>query len=466
MKIYRNFTEILKQILKFENEDNVVGQIDNETMDNFLRKHKFYSYVYKNNIRLNATIKNCSEQYFRSAKDELNTDISIIRTIQKELSNDELIVFKGIVPYMLTGDDSLLKCSNDIDIILRHPTEFSKLIVKIGGLKTTRSCSAHEEGKYFYKDRKIEAHYVFPGIKIPDNPLSTTRGLTNFNIEYEDIYKESEVVQGIRIPNMEMTVFMLAVHMYKDFYWQPYKFPRVRLYDLYAIHNLANHEQFWTDKFQNIVNKFEAWEIISFAKTAIDNYFMDNVFDKCGKMISKSEPYLKIMNCDHSVYISSTYENYFELLPVMEFQDVVMDLSPNMVNMDTYVSSINLKKYIFSEDGVHNFPFNFKFNLIRVEEDVEVNFELEYGLEERDSIYIGFKNNSGHYRHHVNCEPQVFGLHNNSEYNVQVCKESTYISYLFKGMDEEVLRAGAIISVERCINGSMLKLTLPIIIQL
>lgn len=455
----------VKYIFKPNDYPNYIVDIENSNDDLIIEcicEHGLYAYLYKSaEIAISNKIREFVNQRYIKILERVDADIKIIKKIcSNQPQEDELIVIKGIVPYMLTGDSSLLKYSGDIDIISKNPKTISEAVTKVGGKELDESCSSHEEGKYIIDNREIEAHNYFPIVKLPAEPLGTSQGLVQIKVKYSDIYEESEVVQGIRMPNLEMSVFLLAVHIYKDFYWQPYELPRILLCDLYAIYNLSQKKQFRIERFKEIVNKFDAWQIISFIKTIADCFFEKELFKTLESNLPEVETYMKLANCTYSSYIKLEDDTYFESLPALEFEDLILKLNPSFVQFNNKYNSSQLKHFKFSECDKgrceYSFGFQKKGNIF------EVTFYIEEMLKNRDSVYILMKNNYAHIRYFEEKDSQIFGLYN-ATYHLQTDENGTIVSYLFKDVSEDVLRAGAVLAVERCADEKITQVTIPVI---
>ena len=457
----KEWLAFVKYIFKPNDYPNYIEDIESNIIQ-CICEHGLYAYIHESDeITISNIIREFVHQRYIEILERVDADIKIIQKIcSNQPQKDELIVIKGIVPYMLTGDCSLLKYSNDLDIIFKNPKSISEAVSKAGGSKLNESCSSHEEGKYVVDNRKIEAHYYFPIVKLPAKPLGTSQGLIQIKIEYSDIYEESEVVQGIRMPNLEMTVFLLAVHIYKDFYWQPYEFPGILLCDLYAIYNLSQKKQFRIERFKKIVNKFDAWQIISFIKTIADCFFEKKLFKALESNLTKVDAYMKLVNNAYSSYVKLDDKDYFEKLPAIEFEDIISNLCPSVVHFNTRYNSSQVRHFKFSELDKGRCEYSFEFQ--KKGNIFEVTFYIEEMLNNRDSVYILMKNNYAHIRYFEEKDNQIFGLYN-ATYHLQTDDNGTIVSYLFKDTPEDVLRAGAVLAVERCVDEKITQVAIPVI---
>lgn len=58
-----------------------------------------------------------------------------------------------------------------------------------------------------------------------------------------------------------MTVFILAAHLYKDLFWEPYKVPKMRLTEVFEIADLLELPDFDFSELKDIAGQFKAEHI-------------------------------------------------------------------------------------------------------------------------------------------------------------------------------------------------------------
>lgn len=303
---------------------------------------------------------------------------------------------KGIIPYLLTSDVRYMKHSNDIDYVSSNNELLEEAINKIGGTQLEKAMSAHEDALYLVEDKYIEAHNSFPCINLPPHFSKATTLAQGINTSFISYHKMksylswNEQINGY-IPSIELTVLIAILHIYKDYYWEPYKIPRIRLMDLYTVYRLIGNTLFSRNKFLSLVAETNSADAVEFVSTII--------YDIWGikPLVNNLDTHLPIMhktaNGVFGCYVSIDKNFSWENVIVADYNDIIGWLDCNKIKVPSKVNLNELKQYNLSSTG---YMAN---AVIEVENDIDENVVVKIRKISDcpwRSVMIGTANSFGH----------------------------------------------------------------------
>lgn len=288
--------EIIQWILGIKKSisETTLLSIDVEKLSAFLKEHKLTNRFFLQMNKINEFSKyviKFQNEWLKS-KEKYERQLGAFRHINNKLNKEKpLILIKGFSAFAITGELELLKSSSDLDVFY---FDENKLEIRLKEMNYVEFGlpSEHEylnlvkkEGNFFII---FDVHKYYPVYNYPEGlekkDLELNRNSRDWKqyfssceaeikvkkkIFYEDILKYSK--KGITaetkeffFPTVEMTIILLCCSMFKDFLYEPYKFPNIKLVDLATIRGLSMHKSYNHEKLINLIEEFEAFDAVSF----------------------------------------------------------------------------------------------------------------------------------------------------------------------------------------------------------
>lgn len=433
------YLQFVRWIFDGGNDLSFLSHIDESELYKFIKLHRLTSFIHErltNNSTSQFTLdfKNKIDEDFRWLVSDTNDKIRFIIELNKYYPHHTPLPIKGVVPFLLTNDEKMIKYSGDLDILYDDPKALMKCCEKLGGNILNESCSAHEDFKCTFPNLYIEGHNSFPMIRLPSN-LSEKHdkisSITQFPLKYDDLLKNSFMCGDILLPSIEMSILVISAHIYKDFYWEPYALPRIRLFDLYTVNYLAKSSSFSQVKFMDILEKYGAKEIILFINECLKCYTVSSSFQWIENE-KATRLYFKLMNAVNSLYIPIEDSVDIAMLPMQEFDDIIQSLRPNVVSLNQYYSSSNVDGY-YSEGASEKAYF--EFTIRRADDDLRITVKLDR-MGWKSSFFVALDNNFAHIHFEKIDIKKEFGLFNSAEFDFNICTFNPILNFKFPLLSE------------------------------
>lgn len=307
---------------------------DEDAVLNEIMVHKLLFILLHKANTLYGSLKNAVNLFPKSFIEKSLREVYVKRTMMGRQSriisaiNNRMpscgFPIKGIVPYLLMQQERYIRNSGDIDYVCNDSEAMEDTILSMGGRVISKSLSGHEQAVFKLNNVCIESHIGFPVIHIPEDAMtnsSTTEPLLTEILSYE--YMRSHLVwcQDISgyIPNLELTALIFCLHVYKDFYWEPYNTPKVRLGDIYILHEMVNSTRFKLADFMYMADESRAMPAVEFTMNLINSIWDYGGLSDC--MMSSSHVLLKTANAIYGSYVD--IGNKWADLPFMDVNDTV-----------------------------------------------------------------------------------------------------------------------------------------------
>lgn len=458
-----------------------LNESDYSEVIEYLEEHKmlvaFYKKIEKNRIPCELA------SFVDIVASEVNTVMTIARQqrmyIMKLLKNYEgnYVVLKGVTTEVLTHNQELFRESGDWDIWAEDPEEFTDFALENGYLRYDESCAPHEFSKLFFSKNanvEIEVHQSFPNICIPTEILkrepATKAGYVNMNyplfsdVSQEIIQVEWENRGSIRVFSKEMAVILLCMNTFKDYLWEPYKIPNIRLHDLIEIQCLSSSQDFSRSKFSTLVEKYGCSQAVSFAHNLLNIFYQE-----------ANLPYYpvdlrirKLMNDIYSLFTVQHSLDFYQDLCSETFAQRVESLNPNHISLLTDLDSRFMKTVYRSSAERTEKQFDFKFRFSANDHNLTLTYVINGAIEEKDNFFVIFRNHMEHLHIHKSGDNEYsfesYGLEPDETFNIDETLDSFTIRFNFSHVPRDNILY-SVIAVEKFVDGNRFQTIVPVVIH-
>jgi Uncharacterised nucleotidyltransferase len=187
-------------------------------------------------------------------------------------------VIKGFSSYLLTGDESTLRCG-DIDLVVDHGAPIVEYLLS-QRFERTRPPFMHEIGEFTRDGVEIDLQANFPVSRYPPGTADTyARAVApcgtvqSSEIRFDDLQSARVAVSTdsgrICVPSLEMAVLIAAAHGFMNFtnLWSISHREKawVRLCELADMREMASAPAFSRTRFRRLVEQFRAHDVVAWA---------------------------------------------------------------------------------------------------------------------------------------------------------------------------------------------------------
>lgn len=319
-----------------------------------------------------------------------------ILEIQSAFSKTKKPLFiKGISAAVLCDTVNYLRYSSDVDLFYDDIAALREKLFEMGFHEVIATPAPHEDSFFERDGVLIEVHRYYPVLMEPDYPsegykLRKQLHLPDIEIrklKFKHLHEHSTIVHnsisnGIFMPNAPMTVFILAAHLYKDLFWQPYKIPKIRLAELFELADLLKLPDFKFSELDDLAAHFKAGHILNFAFSIMNAVLYQDIPEGY-RFVDR--PLVKLMNDSFSPYMVAD-RSYFWSLPFATYNQTVGGIGCASCIADHVYSTSELKEtyYASTSAGVHDFIFQVR----QIQDKLEFKFNVDQKMADYDNFCV------------------------------------------------------------------------------
>ena len=387
-----NVKGFLKWIIGTQEKFEPLKDIGSDYLINLLLEHKLlmlfdYKIKEKNNEIDTSELFNKAfiEQYLvqiEATNKTISKQLKLIKDINRKLQGVGFPI-KGLSPYLLCHKEKYLHNSGDVDFVCANFDDLEDYFKELGGNRIEQSLSKHEKAIFNIGDIIVEEHIGFPILNLPKEATHEASCGKPLSIEYLD-YKlmASNIswcseIQGF-LPNYSLTALLICLHIYKDYYWEPYNMPRVKLGDLYCFHELVNEKEFDCSDFLHLIQEVNAIQAVRFVNNLVDSFWHERSYEK---LMVKDVILQKTANSPYGSYIA--VGDNWEDLPFWNLDDIVKALHWKKETIPGFISSENCKTYRINQNDN---PMKLSVRTAIFDEWIELVMEIESEKEIHDAF--------------------------------------------------------------------------------
>lgn len=387
------------------------------------------------------------------------------------------VVLKGVTTEVLTKDSSLFRESGDWDIWAEDPEEFTKYALHNGFSQYDESCAPHEFSKLFYSDNinvEIEVHQSFPNISIPsellDRDVAIKVGYVSLTYPvFSDIADEIVQVEWkdrghIHIFSAEMAALLMCMNVYKDYLWEPYKIPNIRLHDLIEIQRLSACQEFSSSKFSALAEKMCCQQAVSFVFKLLQSFFREIKIPNYHVDLRVR----KLMNDIFSIFTIQDSMDFYQNLCSETFAERIESLAPNAIRLNEEQNTRTMANVYRSAANPTEKQFDFRFCFSPNEGNITLTYAVEGVIEERDNFFVIFRNHMEHLHIHKDTDGKYFfesyGLEHDESFEIDEDSNTFKIQFNFSRAPKDA-ELYSVIAVEKFMDGNRFQTIIPVILD-
>ena len=278
-------------------------------------------------------------------------------------------------------------------------------------------------------------------------------------ITYDDLLQNvveinNDIASNLLVTNPEMTALLLALHMYKDLFWEPYKTPPVRLYEAFEIVDLISLPSFDFDKFKKICVMKDAGFAVDYIFRIIEAVFRCDL-PKIEPTSDENEVIVKLMNDDFSPYYISGAD-YYGKIPFLTFDDIIENIEGSFCRTNEIYSTKNMTEPYYASTNYAIIDFDFKIS--ETENTIDFEFKVDGSVENGANFFVKIENDFSHVW--FDRYPDSIRVYGNRAYALKLESEfyTVKISVEKKINNTAVIAVGKSNSDEKCVTVVPLKL--------
>lgn len=326
--------------------------------------------------------------------------IRVMEEIQSFFPENKPLLIKGFTSAALCDNPNHYRLSGDLDLFCDDINRMKSVLKQLGYKQTNKTPAPHEDSFFERDGVYIEIHKYFPILMEPQYNVqnfsdSTQTFLPDLKIrklDYQTLLSYSvmlsnSVSPSILVTDIEMTIFILCAHTYKDLFWQPYKVPKTRLVELIEICDLVSLPSFNLDTLISISEQMNAIHILKYVFTLI-HHSLHVPIPK--ELLQSNDYYIKLANDSYSPY-KLVDQHYFEKMPFMSFEDVLETIGYEkcIPEQHYYTKNLTNTHYASTDSSVIDFSFSISVQKNRIVFTVNLSRPLQDG----DNFCIILDNN-------------------------------------------------------------------------
>ena len=316
------------------------------------------------------------------------------------------MLVKSVSCAALCNDKNYIRFSGDIDILSEDIPILKKELQDEGFKEIKGDVTPYEDSVYSKGNIIIEAHKYYPILSKPNLSANTMKTKKQLNIEdismskltYNDLLQNSiiinnDIVSNLLITDPEMTALLSALHMHRNYFWEPYKTPLICIAEAFEIMDLINLPQFDINKFKMLCNKLEAGFSVNYAFQILSAMFEcdfpklnqeDDIGDKA---------IVKIMNDSFSPYLV-TNSNFYKKMAYFSFDDIVESIKYDECKFgEIYYTADMEEPYYASTDLV---TLDFEFQITESDKTLNFEFKVNGDVEAGANFFVKIENEFSH----------------------------------------------------------------------
>lgn len=378
------------------------------------------------------------------------------------------IIIKGFTCAVLCNNSKHVRYSRDLDVFYYDINVLKQALISLGYHEQDKIPAPHEDSFFIRDNIIIEIHKYFPVLLLPEyekGNFATNKqlNLPDINIERIDyqllldnsLVVSNEVADTIMITDVEMTIFLICAHIYKNLFWQPYKTPKMRIIELVEIYELVTLPTFNIDSLLLIANKLHAKHILTYVFKIIEEALhLDIPNELRGSVLAV----IKLSNDSYSPY-KLVDQSYFAQLPFLSFDQMIDIVGFTECVFDTEYNTSSLSNVYYASTSIQSIDYSFSVRLI--ENKVCYQMSINRPIQDGDNFCIMLDDDVfSHiwFDHYPNCI-RVYGVDNyklfsdGSGYRIEM-----YFDDLLFFPDKAVIAVGTVDNNKQIVTVSPLSL--------
>jgi len=364
------------------------------------------------------------------------------------------ILLKGVSTYLYSSHcKELLRHRHDVDILVDDIEIALRVLRKLGAEILDIPCSPHEDAVVVLDDITIEVHNSFPIIKLPDIQINISdekRRLETTYICYCEVNKNAKEIERIKVPSAAMIVFISCNHMFRDFFWEPYKLPNIKLCDLMGIREIKSNPDYKHDELEQFVYKYDTQYAMEMISEAYEDIFHGDHFYFAGN--TSTPKVFKLMNDSFGYYLMMDKEKYYQDAAFWSFNAIVNMLNPNVIDFDVEYEADSLYVYFCSE-LVNKKRNTFSIEACYSDQYVRGKIRIPGRPTHGDNVFLKVDRNFAHLHFDIENEriiERVYGLMRGAKYEVSKNDSDTIVCFTFPiEFEEQRTNYSSVFAVEQ-----------------